>query len=360
MQQIQRKLRIKTLFPTEPAFRLQQIWKALFDPSVRGWDDISTLPKAMREVLSHSLPFLTVKQVALQTNLSKDTFKALLEVEDGEQIETVLMKNRRGAWTICVSSQVGCAMNCSFCATGKMGLKRNLTSDEIVDQYRFWMTVLSEHPEMEGRISNIVYMGMGEPLSNYENVKESLNTLLAETDIGKTRITVSTVGVLPRLEQILTDPDWPHVRFAISLHSANTQTRKSIVPSSYDDFLPKLQDWGKRYLETFGNRRHHLTFEYVLLRGINDSTEDAEQLAAFVKGVGNVRVNLIPYNFTGSHFSSSTEDAAERMKHILENTGITVTIRKSMGQDIAAACGQLAKTTASKEDANLDKAKESC
>ncbi|HBD05669.1 TPA: 23S rRNA (adenine(2503)-C(2))-methyltransferase RlmN, partial [Candidatus Uhrbacteria bacterium] len=187
------------------------------------------------------------------------------------------------------------------------------------------------------------YMGMGEPMSNYDNVKNSINRILEHTDIGKTHITVSTVGVLPRLEILLNDPQWPHVRLAISLHSADAKTRNELLPSSYDEFLPKLADWGKKYLERFGNNRHHLTFEYVMLKDVNDTPRHAKLLAKFSQSIGNVRVNLIPYNFTECGFQSSTKETIEKFQKTLEEYGVTATARKSHGEDISAACGQLIK-----------------
>lgn len=326
-------------FGSIPAFRWKQIETALFDTSITGWNDISTLPKSMRERLQ-DVPWMSLEEKETFASQNGDTYKAAITVEGGE-IETVLMKNRRGYWTICVSSQVGCAMACSFCATGKMGLTRNLHADEIIDQYRFWQQFLAVRPELQQRISNIVYMGMGEPMANYLHVRESVNTILRQTEIGLTRITVSTVGVLPRLEMLLNDDEWPHVRLAISLHSADPKTRKEIVPTSYDDFLPKLADWSKRYLEKFGNRRHHLTFEYVMLSGVNDTSHHAKMLAQFALDIGDIRVNLIPYNFTGCAFTCSTKDDLAKFKQLLEEHGVTVTQRKTMGDDIAAACGQL-------------------
>ena len=343
MAYVNRQKKIEQLFPKQPTFRLRQIEEALFQPELQGWRDITTIPKTMRETLEAETPFLSVTVKTIQSDKDEDTFKAVLDVEGGKQIETVLIKNSRDYWTICLSTQVGCAMACSFCATGKMGLTRNLDSEEIIDQYRMWQQFLAKRPELAQTISNIVYMGMGEPMSNYENVKASLNTILAHTEIGKTRITVSTVGILPRLEQLLDDPDWPHVRLAISLHSANAETRKKIIPSSYEDFLPKLADWSHKYLEKFGNRRHHLTFEYIMLRDVNDSQEDAEKLSQYVKSIGNVRVNLIPYNITDSNFATSADEHIAKFQDILHNSGVTVTTRKSKGTDITAACGQLVK-----------------
>lgn len=339
---------IKLLFPDMQNFRLKQIETALFDPSVRSWDQISTLPTAMRTVLNREVPFISLTTKKILEDKSGETFKAIVEVDGENLIETVLMKNRKEQWSICVSTQVGCAMACAFCATGKMGLTRNLDSDEIVDQVRIWQQFLCDHPDIQSRISNTVYMGMGEPLTNYENVKSSLNTILTQTDIGKTHITVSTVGVLPRLEQILTDTDWPHVRMAISLHSVDPKTRKEIVKSSYDEFLPTLDDWSRRYLKKFGNRRHHLTFEYVMLKGVNDSVIAAKQLAVFVNRIGKIRVNLIPFNFTESGFTSSDEQTIQTFGDVLEKNGVTYTVRYSKGEEIDAACGQLIKNEGAK------------
>ena len=430
-----RETLFKSLFPHEPAFRWKQIEKALFEPALTSADQITTLSKPMREILQKEFPWMSCQAVTLRTNPKGDTTKAVLQLQDGEKIESVLMQNARGELTICISSQVGCAMGCLFCATGKMGLKRNLDSDEIIDQYRFWQTPRtkrsevrspSPHPPSEAkcapqtrseplgersvasrisspRISNIVVMGMGEPFANYENMKKALNTLLTQTDLGPTRITVSTVGLIPMLNQMLNDKDWPHIRLAISLHSAIPETRKNLIPTSNNTFLEDLTQWGKNYLKKLGNRRHHLTFEYVFLKNVNDAPKDAKALITLVHALGpeNVRVNLIPYNFTGTGLSQNKrtkgwvvdderiacapgapdEDVAKLRRgkaqgrkprgaigyahhslgdfvtspifqsgdnasilHFqaeLEKHGVTVTIRRSKGDDIEAACGQL-------------------
>lgn len=349
MKHINRKEKIKSLFSNEPSFRLKQIETALFSTDIKNWNDISTLPESMRETLTKEVPFISLKINKIHDNKNKDTYKAIIEVDSGEKVETVLMLNPRGYWTVCVSSQIGCAMKCGFCATGKMGLIRNLESDEIIDQYRIWQNFLSENTDLPQFISNIVYMGMGEPMANYVNVRDSVNSILEHTEIGKTHITVSTVGVLPRLEQLLEDDKWPHIRLAISLHSADKQTRKEIVPTSYDDFLPKLSDWCKRYLQKFGNNRHHLTFEYVMLKDVNDTPHHAKLLAKFSTAIGNVRVNLIPYNFTDCGFSCSTPETIKAFNEELENHDVTVMVRKTQGEDIAAACGQLIKKNESKK-----------
>lgn len=329
------------LFPHIQDFRIRQFEKAFFEPTFDGFADISPFPLLMRETLEQNVSWISLKEVRVFESMEKDTFKAVVETVDGKRIETVLMKNARGQFTVCVSSQVGCAMACTFCATGTMGFIRNLTSDEIIDQIRFWNTFLCARKEITERISNIVFMGMGEPLANYENVKESLRLLLAYTGIGMTRITVSTVGLLPVLWKILDDDKWPAVRLAVSLHSADTETRKQMMPSSYEKFLESLVEWTKAYFEKFESRRRHLTFEYVMLSKVNDTELHAEALIKFAKKVGNVRINLIPYNFTGSVYRDSLPGDFMRFQKQLEDAGVTVTRRRTMGDDISAACGQL-------------------
>lgn len=343
--------KFKLLFPSAPAFRLKQMEEALFSPLFKSFSDVSNMPLAMREVLVREIPFFSVQEVQVFESAKKDTFKAVVEVEGGKRVETVLMKNARGQWTVCVSSQIGCAMACTFCATGTMGLTRNLTADEIVDQIRFWFSFIEKKTTLslskggmdpaQTRISNVVFMGMGEPLANYDNVKEAIRVLLTYTDIGMTRITVSTVGLLPMLRKLLQDETWPAVRLAVSLHSADSATRKAIMPSSYDGFLDGLVQWTEEYFEKFESRRRHITFEYVMLLGINDTQMHATALIRFSQRVGKVRINLIPYNFTGSVYKDSLPGDFVRFQKQLEDAGVTVTRRRTMGDDIAAACGQL-------------------
>ena len=337
--------RFLELFPKEPSFRLKQIEKAYFTETMRGWDDVTTLSKNMREVLQKEIPWISCTAVTTLSSQSGDTHKVVLSGFDGQLYESVLMRNKRDQWTICVSSQIGCAMGCTFCATGTMGLKRSLSSDEIADQYRFWKGFLAEKPELPQRISNVVFMGMGEPLVNVENVKKAIHTWLDHTDMGPTRITVSTVGVLPVLEDILTDEDWPPVRIAISLHSPEEESRRKIVPTTAPKFHERLAKWTHDYEEVHGNRRHHVTFEYTLIAGVNDNADEAKRLVNFVKKTAAVKVNVIPLNLVeGKDFTASTHEGIEIFKKVLLNAGIDVTQRKTMGSDIAAACGQLALT----------------
>ncbi len=332
---------IQEHFPEAPAFRLTQLTQGLFSDAARTWTEITGLPQEMRATLAQGLPWLSVRPVRVLESVRHDTLKAVVEAADGARFETVLMRNPRGQWSLCVSSQVGCAMACTFCATGKMGFTRNLTEDEIVDQYRFWKEYVAARPALNERISNIVFMGMGEPLANYVNVRATLRTLLDHTDLGPTRITVSTVGLVPMLEKLLDDPEWPPVRLAVSLHSADEDTRKAIMPTSYDGFLDKLAGWAEQYFAKFESRRRHLTFEYIMLAGVNDTPHHADCLVRFSQRVGKVRVNLIPYNTTASRYTRSVGDAIADFKARLEASGVTVTARRTMGDDIAAACGQL-------------------
>lgn len=365
---------LEQFFADMPKFRLKQAEEALFQAAWNSWQDVSSLSPAMREALDREVSWLTVEEVVVLKSKDGHTYKAVVKaMSDGERFETVLMKNARGHWSVCVSSQVGCAMGCTFCATGKMGLKRNLTSDEIVDQYRFWKLFLAKRPELSQVITNIVFMGMGEPLNNYENVRETLQQLLKFTEMGPTRLVVSTVGLVPMLHKLLNDPEWPPVRLAVSLHSADPVLRQQIMPTSYPDFLDKLAEWAQAYFEKFDSRRRHVTFEYIMLEGVNDTIEAADLLAKFANRVGKatsfsarrsratvpgsaggkVRINLIPYNHVKSdkpdHVAStikseyhrSVSERVERFQQHLEAKGVTVTKRRTMGDDIAAACGQL-------------------
>lgn len=345
--------RVEKILMNEPAYRIRQAAAGLFQPGATSWDGVTALSAPLRAQLTAGVPWLAVAPVRVFTSRDKRTEKAVLTLTDNLRIETVLMKNARSArgtdsdgtgvrYTICVSSQVGCAMRCSFCATGKMGLFRNLTADEIVDQYRFWCGVLEARGENRGTITNIVFMGMGEPFMNYDAVREACTTLLTYTDIGPTRIVVSTVGVRHALERLLKDAAWPSVRIAVSLHSAIEKTRKRIVPTHAPGFLKFLLSWSAQYHKKFPERSRHLSFEYVLLSGINDDREHAEALADFAAQAGRVRINLIFWNpVAGTDFKRSIPAAAQIMQRLLKKRGIVCTIRDTQGQDIDAACGQL-------------------
>ena len=339
-----REEHIRSLLKGESPFRARQAYDALFSLLVAGWSDASALPKDARELLERAVPWNMFRSVAIFPSRRGDTWKALLEASDQARIETVLMRNSRGQFTVCVSTQVGCAMACRFCSTGKMGFSRNLSQDEIVDQVRFFREFI-RRDGLDGMITNVVFMGMGEPLANYEHVRSAIRTLIDRMGIGPTRITVSTVGLVPMLSRTLDDPEWPAVRLAVSLHSADPATRKDLMPTSYDDFLDRLAEWTERYFQKFSEKRRHLTFEYIMLANVNDTPEHAAALVRFARRVGKVRINLIPYNITEGGFRKSSEPAIERFQETLERAGVIVTRRRTMGDDIAAACGQLAADT---------------
>lgn len=339
---IDRKTQIESLLSDLPQYRFRQIEQALFDVNVIDWNSVTTLSKNMRKTLE-PVPWMSIQVIELFESNKKDTYKGVFSTVDNKRFESVLMANKRGQWTICVSSQIGCAMRCSFCATGAMGLKRSMHSDEISDQYRFWNTFLKQHPLLPQRISNIVFMGMGEPLANYENVKKAIHTWLHYTDLGPTSIMVSTVGILTQMQKVLTDSDWPPVRIAISLHSANQTKREEIVPTTIPDFLKKLAAWSHDYAKILGNRTHKLTFEYTLISHVNDTPELARELASYIIKTAVSKVNVIPYNpVKGKSFTRAERERIDAFKQVLREHGVNVTERKTMGDDINAACGQLA------------------
>ena len=327
------------------SFRLKQLEKAFLNVSYSSFLEVTVLPKDLREKLDAKFNWMSIVSKRVFESKNKDTYKAVLQAEDGQLFESVLMHNNRGQWTICVSSQVGCAMGCTFCATGKMGLIRNLEAHEIIDQYRFWQTYLMGNQTIiQKRISNIVFMGMGEPMANYDNVKKAINVLLEYTDLGPTKITVSSVGVLTNLNRLLKDDAWPPVRIAISLHSTDEIERKKIVPTSIPGFHEKLIEWSHAYARAFASRSHHVTYEYTLINGVNDRLEDAHALGEFISKTAISKVNVIPLNpVAGTGFERSDQSQIKKFKDIVVSYGLDCTQRKTMGDDIDAACGQLAK-----------------
>jgi len=333
---------LKEILASSPAYRFKQLKQAIFDVRFHSWKELTSLDKTLRQKLEEILPYLSVFNPKIFTSKADGSQKAILTLSDGEMIETVLMKNSRNQFTICLSSQVGCAMGCRFCATGKMGLIRNLTADEIVDQYRFWLYHLGAPVNDQNKITNIVIMGMGEPMANYEDIKNSLNDILKYTEVGPTHITVSTIGLFPILDKIMADPNWPNVRLAISLHAPNLAIRKKIIPSTPEDYFKKLLVWSKEYLAKFGNRSHYLSFEYIMINELNDSLAEAKELAELIKNIGQVKVNLIPCNGALDPKLKKSQDKNIRAfsEYLIQN-GIRSTVRQSQGQDIAAACGQL-------------------
>ncbi len=343
------RMQVDEILKDEKSYRADQVYKAWFDLRMNSYSEITTLPALLREKLS-KLSWLAVKEKVLKKSNLDNTQKAALELSDGKIIETVLMGRKslkktgeKARYTICVSSQVGCAMRCVFCATGIAGFCRNLLVQEIVDQYRYWQGHLGD----EAEIDNIVVMGQGEPLLNYDNVKSALNTLIKYANVGPTKITISTCGIPAAMDRLVEDKDFPQARLAISLHSAIEETRKKIMPSHQRGFFNFLLDWAPRYHKSLPSRSHFIGIEYLMLKDFNDDEKHLKALLKLCSKIGRVRINLIPYNIISSLdggrwvLVGSDKSVIERWHDTLMKAGFVSTIRYSQGQDIEAACGQL-------------------
>ena len=324
--------KIQEILKDEPKYRIKQVNLALFDELIEDWDEAMNLPKNLRETLKEACPIAINSEMS--TSLNSDTVKTLIIMADGKKIETVLMRHKNGRNTVCVSCQVGCPMACSFCATGKMGLLRNLTDDEIVTQVLFFSRLLKKENK---RVSSVVFMGMGEPFRNYDNVLSAVRLLNSPDGlgIGARHISISTCGLIEQIEK-LSHEDIP-VNLAISLHAPNDEVRKQLMPVARMHSLSELFNAIDNYIEVT-NRK--VMFEYVMINETNDLKEHALELATLMSGRLHV-VNLIPYNDTGV-YKASTKTRMEEFKKILESKGVEVTLRHTFGDDIQGACGQLA------------------
>lgn len=325
----------------QPKFRGRQLFKWLYEKGAGSFDEMTDLPAGFREQLKESASIGSITEVQRQSATDK-TIKSLFKLPSGRNVETVLIpdfeedgKVRR--LTVCVSSQVGCAMGCHFCATGLMGFHENLSAGQIFDQAKFMDTLAQER---FGRgISNIVYMGMGEPLQNYANVLKSAELISEGIGLAPKRITVSTVGLARRIKQ-LADDEAPF-NLAISLHAPTDPQRSAIMPVNRSEKtdIGALRDAVKYYHNKTGKR---VTYEYCMFKGLNDSEVDARNLAKVTRWAPS-KVNLIMYNpVEGTRFTSTDERTLNAFIRVLVDEGVRVTVRRSRGQDIDAACGQLA------------------
>lgn len=317
-----------------PGYRLNQILRAIFKQAVGDWQEVIVLPKKLRRELASKIPILSFSIERVLISKDKKSKKALLVLKDGLKIETVLLNSKPGLWSCCASTQVGCAMGCLFCATGKMGFKRDLTTEEITDQVLFW--------KHRAKLTHVVYMGMGEPLANKENVFESLKVLISPDyfGIGQRNISVSTSGFVLGISELA--KIFPQINLAISLHAPTDQLRSLLMPMNQKYPLDKLIGELKKYFQ-ITNRKVFL--EYILLSGINDGTVQVRQLVDLINKIGSrylLHVNLIVYNQTDCSYKTPAREVIQRFKNDLEKLGVSVTIRKSLGQEIVAACGQLA------------------
>jgi len=309
----------------EPAYRTRQVWEWAAR-GADGYDAMTNVPAGLRAALTDSVPFSTLT-VTDEQQARDGTVKTLFRTHDGHPVEAVLMRYRDGRRSICVSSQSGCPLTCTFCATGAMQFGRNLTASEILDQ--------ALHFRRLEEVDNCVFMGMGEPFINFDNVVAAARKL---PDIGITprRTTISTVGWLPGLTRFIDEVDEP-IRLALSLHAASPGLRSSLMPVNDRYPLPDVLAECLRYVELRGRKVY---VEYVMLEGVNDTPRHAAELAAILDP-RSFKVNLIPYNPTGM-YGGSSRDAIAAFKHVLDRARIPATVRLTRGRDIAAACGQLA------------------
>jgi len=315
-----------------PAYHARQVYSWIYRKGVTDFEQMTNLSRPLRADLDG--PFRISTPRVVDKEVSEDgTVKFLLELDDGRQIESVFIPDTPSQ-TFCISTQVGCAMKCGFCLTGKMGLMRNLTAGEIAAQVR----VLAKDLGLLASKFNIVLMGMGEPLHNYENTMKALRMLndAQGLAVSPRRITLSTVGVVPALERLANEPLMPNL--AISLHATTEDQRDALVPVNRKYGLADILEAARRFP---AKRRNRITFEYVLLSGVNDTPEDARRL---VRLLGDIRckVNLIPLNeAAGINYRRPSDARVNAFAAILSKHGLTVSVRKSRGRDIRAACGQL-------------------
>lgn len=324
----------------QPAYRWDQVRKAVYDQAVDSYDEINVLPADVRKTMALKAPIQSLAVSRVEVSSDGRAHKALLKLFDGKIVETVLLRPSPTRWTTCISSQVGCAVACTFCATGLMGLIRNLTPEEITDQVLFWRGYMKARG-LEGRLDNVVYMGMGEPFACYEQVSESLKILIDQKrfGIGARHISVSTSGVAPKI--IAFGRDFPQVNLALSLHAATNALRTRLVPMNKAYDLVKLAEALKTYLT---ETKRKIFFEYVLLKGENDGPEDAQALVEWLKGLGPtwlLHINLIVFNQTDTPHKPTDETDARRFQERVMAGGFKATVRQNLGRDIDGACGQL-------------------
>ena len=324
-----------------PRYRADQILLPLYYKFPKDINDIPQLPKKLREDLTEAgYTIGSAKETHRVVSDDGDTTKLLLNLTDGTPVETVLIQypsskiNGHPRSTICVSTQIGCAMGCVFCATGQMGFEKNIRAEEIVAQVIHFADILQQRGE---HVTNLVFMGMGEPLANYDEMIRAVRILTHDRGfgIGQRNITISTIGLISGIDK-LAEEDL-QVGLAISLHAPNNELRKKLVPTAGPNSVEDIIEAGRRYFKKTGRR---VTFEYALMKGINDSPEIATELAILLKGNGS-HVNLIPINPTAGDFKRPTQDNISEFERILSNAGVNCTVRIEKGTEISAACGQL-------------------
>ena len=339
---------LEKILAKEPKYRLKQAKTAIFNDLIEGWGLAKTLPQKLRDKLKENCPL----EIDAAIFPSKDgTIKIHLALRDGLKIESVLLRHgsasspqaRRN--TVCVSSQAGCPLGCQFCLTGQMGFKRNLNYSEIAEQVLFFARLLKKEG---GKVTNVVFMGMGEPFLNYDNVLKAIRVLNAQDgfNLGARHFSISTVGITEGIEKLAQEN--LQVNLAISLHAADDGLREKIVPINKKYPLQKILAAAGDYIK---KTKRRVMFEYIMIKDVNDSDEQAKKLGELLKNMPLSFVNLISYNFTPLENSSLTgptgifkpslPEKIKKFKEILEKGGISVTQRHRFGQDVRAACGQL-------------------
>lgn len=324
----------------EKSFHGRQVFKWMHQQGVANFSEMTNISKKLRAQLAGCAEIIP-PEIATEEISSDGTYKWLLRLDDGNSIETVFIPEEdRG--TLCISSQAGCILNCTFCSTARQGFNRNLHVSEIIGQLFIANRELRKSLKYDGRnriITNIVMMGMGEPLLNFDNVIKAIEIMQDDLGYGlsRRRVTLSTSGVVPMIDKLkITNP----VSLAVSLHASNDQLRNQLVPLNKKYPIKELMDACKRYVE--GDSRKKVTIEYVMLKNINDSAQQARELIKVLAGVP-VKVNLIPFNsFAGSGYEKPDTESINRFREILMKAGIITVTRKTRGDDINAACGQLA------------------
>ena len=323
----------------EKPFRAKQLYQWMHVKLAPALDDMTNLSKDFRERLKENAHYTSLETVEMFESGIDGTRKYLFGLGDGNIIESVLMRYKHGN-SVCISSQVGCRMGCRFCASTLDGLERNLTAGEMLDQiYRIQMSTGE-------RVSNVVVMGSGEPMDNYDNLIRFIHLLSDENglNISQRNITVSTCGIVPGIKKLC--EEGLSITLALSLHAPNDEVRKTLMPVANKYSLSEVLPACKEYFEKTGRR---LTFEYSLVQGVNDNLEEAKKLAALLKDMHG-HVNLIPVNpIKERDYKQSNKEAIEEFKSYLEKKGINVTVRREMGRDIGGACGQLRKSYLKKE-----------
>lgn len=327
--------KLENILSAEPKFRLKQAKQAIFVDLINSWDQATNFSLSLREKLNEDCPLEIKSEILISQD--KNSSKALIILEDDLKIETVLLRHADGHNTVCVSSQVGCPLGCLFCATGKMGFKRNLTADEIVEQVLLWARYLKNK---KLRVDNLVFMGMGEPFLNYENVMEAIKIFNDKDglNIGARHISISTIGIIDGIKKLANQP--LQINLAVSLHAPNNDLREKLIPANRKYSIEAIIEELNNYLKKTGRR---VMIEYLMIDKFNDNKEQAEDLGILLKQINPPLffVNLIAYNPT-QDFKPSPARKIKDFKIALNKQGIEATERYRFGQDIKAACGQLA------------------